>query len=247
VAFSGLALITTCAYASAEHREDLLSQVFIYGQNRLSNDEQKAMKLIRSSDAGSLGTNAYLAKAILQNAYAREQKSLQSCELLSGSIEKSSSRYVQLIGQREGVSKKNLSEMISFRASELRQTLPKEPKVEADESKYVLLVPERVKGKELFNYYDARSEAEKNGISVSELEKEVTDWLNELREQEIGELRIYDFYNAIMSYADGKRTIVDIRNAVFSEYDALFTLSSIERLFRVFESAHAVSIKQSER
>jgi hypothetical protein len=106
------------------------------------------------------------------------------------------------------------------------------------------LVPERLKGKELFSYFEARPEAQKNtALNLADLEKEVTERLNELREQETEELVIYDFYNAMASYADGKRTIVDIRNAIYAEYGALFTLASIEKLFRVFENGKAMVVK----
>jgi hypothetical protein len=244
VAVGGLTLITTCAYSSADNAEGLLAQVFTYGQNRLADDERKALKLVYSSQPENLATNAYLAKAVLQIAFAREQKSLQSCQLLTGKSDKLLSRYSQLLNQREVVLKQNLSDLILLRASELKLPSFKESKIEADENKYTVLIPERLKGKELFSYFEARPEAQKNtALNLADLEKEVTEKLNELREQETEELVIYDFYNAMASYADGKRSIVDIRNAIYAEYGALFTLASIEKLFRVFESGKAMVVK----
>src|SRR6185503_20806624 len=113
----------------------------------------------------------------------------------------------------------NLSDLILLRASEVKLPSFKESKIGADENKYTLLIPERVKGKELFSYYEARGEAQKNtALNLPDLEKEVAERLNELREQETEELVIYDFYNAMASYADRKRTIIDIRNAIYAEY-----------------------------
>jgi hypothetical protein len=247
VAVGGLTLITTCAYSSGENTEALLAQIFTYGQNRLADDERKALKLIYSSLPENLSTNAYLAKAVLQIAFAREQKSLQSCQLLTGKSDKLLSRYSQLLNQREAVLKQNLSDLILLRASELKLASFKESKIEAGEDKYASLIPERLKGKELFSYYEARAESRKNtALDLTDLEKEVADRLNELREQETEELVIYDFQNAMASYADGKRSVVDIRNAIYAEYGALFTLASIEKLFRVFEAGKAMTIKMKK-
>lgn len=240
----GLIIAVSCAYTASENSSSLFSLVSMYGQKRLAVDEQKALTLIQSSTHDNLATHAYLSKAILKSAFEREKQTLASCLVLANKADTYLKTYSQLLDKRKKIAAENLDQLIALQAAALNVANYTVTSVEKDEINYEALVPIRVKGKELFGFYDALSALPKDHqLNLEALDKEVNEKLNELREQEADELRIYDFQNAMASYANGKRNLVDIRNAIYAEYGALFTLSSINTLFKVFEAAGGVSIQ----
>lgn len=227
VCFGGLAMITTVAYADDANVTDILSLVYMYGQGRLAGDEKNAIAIANRS--GDHDVRGYLSRAVIAAAFDRERKALESCMLLSHvDIQASVQKYIQVLDQKEQLILKALRSIAP--APVTTELEPGEIK------KYGLVIPQRVKGKELMNYYEVRGQMMKSDAArLTALENEMKKMLNDLRERETDELRIYDFYNAIASYADGKRSLIDIRNSVYAEYDALFTLSSLETLFKSFE------------
>lgn len=242
--FGGLAIAVTCAYVSSENAAPLLSLVNIYGQKRLAEDEQKALKLVQSSSPENFATHAYLSKAILKSAYQREQEALASCLILANKANENLKNYTLLLNKRKIVASENLDQLIALQAGILNVANYKSGNIEKHEEKYSGLVPKRIKGKELFGYYDALAALPKDHhLELEALNKEVEKKLNELREQEADELRIYDFQNAMASYANGKRNLIEIRDAVYAEYGALFNLPTIKALFEVFETAGGMKMK----
>lgn len=245
VVFGGLTMILTSAYASAEHAVPLYSLVSIYGLNRLADDEKKIIALIQSSTVENLPGNAYLSKAILKSAFEREKQALRSCQVLTeNSSDNDLKNYSILLDKRKKLVAENLDQLISLRAAAFDITNFKAVSPEKDEEVFASLIPERVKGKELFGYYEALSALPQNHpLNLKAFEMEMEAKLNELREQEADELRIYDFQNAMASYANGKRNLVEIRDAVYAEYGVLFSLPSVKTLFQLFEVTGGMNLK----
>jgi hypothetical protein len=235
VCFAGLAMITTVAYADDTNLDDLLSQVYLYGQGRLATDEKNAITIAsRSTDSRAGG---YLSRAVVSAGFNRERKALETCKLLSHNNVSSIRKYVQALDQKEQLVLKTLVSITSL-PDAITELEPGETK------KYGIMIPRRIKGKELMGYNEVRDEIMKsNPAGVAALEKEVAKIMTDLREHETDELRIYDFYNAMASYADGKRNLIEIRNAIYAEYNALFTLASLETLFRSFEAGGGMAFK----
>lgn len=235
VCFGGLAMITTIAYVADENIEELLRQVYLYGQGRLATDEQKAISI---ASGGANTSASYLSRAVIASAFNRERKALESVRLLSTrDVSTMVRKYTEILAQKEQLAVKSLASI-----SPAGATITE---LEAGEvKKYGKSVPQRVKGKELMSYYEVRGQMMKtNQSATAALEGEVRKVMTELRERETDELRIYDFFNAMASYADGRRNLIEIRNAIYAEYDALFTMSSLETLFKSFEVGGGVTFK----
>jgi hypothetical protein len=238
VCFGGLAMMTTVAYADDANVEDLLGQVYLYGQGRLAADEQNAIA-IANGQAVADSRAGYLSKAVVSAGFNRERKALETCKLLSHKdLSQPLRKYVQALDQKEQLVLKTLASITPY------PTVSKELQP-GEIQQYSVMIPQRVKGKELLSYYEVRGQAKTDQAKagVAALEKEMSAMMTSLRERETDELRIYDFYNAMASYADGKRNLIDIRNAIYAEYDALFTLASLETLFRSFEVAGGMTFK----
>ncbi|RAW00385.1 DUF4910 domain-containing protein [Pseudochryseolinea flava] len=229
VCFGGLAMITTVAYADDSNLNALLGLTYMYGQRRLADDEKNAITL--ASRATTNSQSGYLSRAIVSAGFNRERKALETCQQLTqGNVSVLIKKYVVALDQKEQLLLKTLKTLAPLATSS--------DELEVGEfKKYATKVPQRVKGKELMNYYEVREGMMKNNAAaITALEKEVTTMMTILRERETDELRIYDFYNAMACYADGKRNLIEIRNAIYAEYESLFTLSSLETLFKSFEN-----------
>ncbi len=236
VCFGGLAMMITVAYATDANVDDLLSLVYMHSQSRLAEDEQKAISLAKISGSDA-NVSSYLSHAVISASFNRERKALQSVQSLSPTdLTASITKYVKALDQKEQTVLKTLS-AIAPNQSVNTELEPGEIK------KYGSFIPQRVKSKELMSYYEVRGAMIKtNQTAATALEKEFAQMMTALRERETEELRIYDFYNAVASYANGRRNLIDIRNAIHAEYDALFTLASLETLFKSFELSGGMTI-----
>ncbi|WP_378177434.1 DUF4910 domain-containing protein [Aquimarina sp. SS2-1] len=243
VVFSGLASIIMTAYADTPQLQYIADLVELYGIKRLQNDEFKAKKEILLADESNIVQSVYFAEKIIQFGYERERNALKSCLILSEGKDqkKSIQQKIDMYNEKEKLSIQQLrlsaQEKVNTSTTDSFQR-----KISSIEEKASSLIPKRLPGKELVTYYAALSSIEDfKSIKYKEIEEGINKVLNQLREREVGELRIYDFQNTIVSYANGKRSLIDIRDAMYTEYGIEIPTQVIEDLFDVFIKGGAIT------
>ncbi len=246
VAFSGLASIIMTAYADTSQLQHISDLVELYGIKRLQNDEFKAKKEILLADESNIIERAYFAEKIIQFGYERERNALKSCLILSqGKDEKNYIKQkIDMYNEKEKLSIQ-LLRLAAQKKGNILGVLSLKRKISLNEEKASSLIPKRLSGKELVTYYAALSATtDFKSINYDEIEKGINNILNQLREREVGELRIYDFQNTIVSYANGKRSLTNIRDAMYAEYGIEIPIPLLEDLFNVFIKAGAMIYNQ---
>lgn len=244
--FAGLAAAVTGAYTGTDHVEALCTQVLKYGLSRMAREEKRALELVTSSTPDTLPLNTYLARVIVREGASREEQSLQSCIRIAETSSEGAGQYIDkyrdLVRRRKETALHTINELAESLVKRFNTTLPE---IEAEQTlvNYRQQIPERIKGKELVTYEEARLQNKVSDMRLTALEQEVAEKLAALQEQEVEALRLFDFYNAIASFANGIRNLVDIRNAIYAEYQVFLSLESIETLFSVLEAAGAVKYK----
>ncbi|MDH7444578.1 DUF4910 domain-containing protein [Aquimarina sp. 2201CG14-23] len=245
VTFSGLASILMTAYTDSPQLQSIVDLVELYGLKRLQYDEFKAKKDILLADKSTIIDNAYFAEKTVKSGYERERNALKSCLIFSQGIDDKNiiQQKIALYNEKEKLTIAQLKLSTKKKANSFGLTSVKR-KVLPKEKDASLLIPQRLVGKELVTYYAALSSIkDPKSINYKEIQQGINSILSELREREVGELRIYDFQNTIVSYTNGKRSLVDIRDAMYAEYGIEIPISIIQDLFEVFIQGGAIHYK----
>ncbi len=85
--FSGLAAMTTLAYADDQEAPELARLVFSYGLKRVGEAKQKALEGVLSATAKGLQDETHRADNLLRHVYDREEAAIRSCEVFAGAAD----------------------------------------------------------------------------------------------------------------------------------------------------------------
>ncbi len=245
--FSGLAAITTIAYADDERAADIAQLTFIYGKKRIGKEsEVRASRLIASLDAGNFSEKKRLAPKIIAHVYRREQAAIRSTTLFSRTpkTRKVIEQIASLLEDAEGISLQNIAELTEIRASALSVPL-KEDTLSATEQEAARLFPHRKMTYPLegTTYVYEKLEGDSD---LNALKKEFEQVGENVKKMGGSILLLFALRDAPSFYADGTRSILEIRDAIAVEYIWL-PIELMKLYFRVFEKAGVVVITQDQK
>jgi hypothetical protein len=245
--FSGLAAITTIAYADEENAVDMAQLTLIYGKKRIGIEgETRAYRLIAGLTAEDFWEKRRLVPGIIKHVHQREQAAIRSTKLFAQTPETRNviEQTASLLEDAEARSLQNIAESIAMRAAALSMP-PKEDALSAAEKEAAGLFPIRNKTHPLEGptyVYDKL----KGDSDLKALQKGLEQVGENLKK--IGEsiLKLFALRDAPSFYADGTRSILEIRDAIAVEYTWL-PIELMNLYFRVFEKADVVAITQDRK
>ncbi|HET9056061.1 MAG TPA: M28 family peptidase [Chitinophagaceae bacterium] len=246
VTFLGLASLLMTGWADAPQAYDITSLIALYGAKRLQNDEFLARQEIMKASKENFENATYFASKILNNGFKREKMAMESLLNLCNSMEAKAlvkSNIIQY-DEKEALLQKQLEIISAEKAKSLGLPVTKH-KLTNKETEANKLVPARQKDKELVTFYSTYNLLSTDTtINYDEITNATNLLMNELREQEVSELRIYQFEDIIAGYGDGKKSFLEIRDAMYVEYGVKVPLDIIEKIFKIFEKAGAIKINK---
>lgn len=241
VIFTGLAALTTLAYADEQNAMDVARLALIYGKKRISVSESEAASSLFSSSKENFAESDFLAKNLLKHVYNREREAVRSSATFSRTAEtrKGIERFALMLDDDEKTSLKNIDELASLRAKELG--VAKEALALTDsERRASRMIPVRGKGKELYNInYVFRRVGQ--DTTMQKIGAAITQAFVRLQEKGVGSLRLMGMPDAAAHYANGKRSILDIRDAFAADYGPM-SVEVLTLYFRAFEKAGVMKI-----
>jgi len=243
--FSGLAAMTTLAYAGDNDVPHIAEIAFLGASERIAADQERASSLILASMPGNLGENVRWAGQIVRHSYRRETAAIRSSSVFAQtpSSRQAVEKVAQLLQAEEDSALRRFAELASMKAARLGVTLqPMAPS--AEEQKADRLVPRWNKGRELLGTdYVFDKAAADSTLRVDQLREAITQAEKKMRAQGETDLRIMGFVDAPAYYANGQRSLLEIRDSIAAEFTPL-PLDVILHYFRAFEKAGVMTIAQ---
>ncbi len=243
--FSGLAAMTTLAYAGDNDVPHIAELAFLGARDRIAADQERASSLILASMPGNLGENVRWARQVMRHSYRRETAAIRSSSAFAQTApsRQAVEKVTQLLQAEEDGALRHFAELASLEAARLgvtlEQVVPSAEEQEADR-----LVPRWNKGRELLGTdYVFRKAAADSTLRVDRVREAIAQAEKKMRAQGETDLRIMGFADAPAYYANGQRSMLEIRDSIAAEFTPL-PIDVIELYFRAFEKARVMTIEQ---
>jgi hypothetical protein len=241
--FSGLAAMSTLAYADDQETPELARLVFAYGLKRVGEAKQQALERILSSPAAHLPQADRRADNLLRHVYDREQAAIRSCEIFAqaADVRQKVEQAAQVFAHDEDAGRQEIHKLAESTAATRGVSLGQyEPT--AAEREAARLVPSRKPGQQLLatDYVFDKLKSDPTA-HLDTIRKGLQQASAEMRASGESDLRLLGFSDVPAWYADGKRSILDIANAVAAEYTPL-PLDLVVQYFRDFEKAGVMTV-----
>lgn len=243
VIFFGLAAITTMAYAEDQNAIDIARLSLLYGKKRIAGSEHEAAASLLASTKERFAQEESLAMTLIKHVYSREREAVRSSATFSKlpDTKKAIDRIAALLNDDEALSLKNIADVASAQAKDLSVVRTATSQTDL-ERRAARLIPERLKGKELYGVNYAAMKLMQDS-TVIKLSTAIREAMTRMREKGEGSLRIMGMPDAAAHYADGKRSILEIRDAFTVEY-APMPIDGLVAYFQAFEKAGLMKIKE---
>ncbi|MGA2073580.1 MAG: M28 family peptidase [Terriglobia bacterium] len=241
--FSGLAAMSTLAYADDKEAPELARLVFAYGLKRVGEAKQKALERILSSPANELPEAAQRADNLLHHVYEREQAAIRSCGIFArrADAQQEVEQSARVFVSDEDAGRQQIRQL-----AEATRTAPRVApggfQLSSAEREAAHLIPSRKPDQQLLgtDYVFEKLESDPTA-HLDVIRKGLQQASDEMRSRGESDLRLLGFWDVPAYYADGKRSVLEIADAVAAEYTRL-PVDLLVLYFRTFEQAGVMTI-----
>lgn len=242
--FSGLAAMTTLAYADDNDAGSLARQALDYGRKRITSEVVRADKLLASSSRDNFHSNQVLANLIVSHAFEREEAAIRSCTGFSRSpaTRKEIEAMASMLDGEKGPYLRELEAVGTVQTVTVEGDRGWARELTQSEREAANLIPLRSADWPLAGWGFAVTHAASSDTSeISMVNKVFEDAAQEMKRDGKDDLRVMSLADAPAFYADGKRSILDIHDAIAAEYLPM-PIEVFTAYFRVFAGAGVVSL-----
>ncbi len=241
--FSGLAAMSTLAYADDEEAPELARLVFACALKRVGEAKKTASERLLGAAPKDLPDGARRADNLLRHVYEREEAAIHSCEIFAHSAESRQKveQTARILAGDEDAGRKEIQEFAAATAVGRGVTLEQYPQTTA-EKEAARLIPSRKPDQQLLgtDYVFGKLESDPSA-HVDDIRKGLQQVAQEMRSKGESDLRLMGFWDAPSYYADGKRSVLDISEAIAAEY-APVPVDLLVQYFRAFEKTGVMTI-----
>jgi hypothetical protein len=241
--FSGLAAMSTLAYADDPEAPELARLVLAYALKHVGEAKQKALERILSSPAKDLPEGTQRADNLLRHVYDREQAAIRSCEIFARTAEARQriEQTARLFTNDEDAGRQQIRELAEA-TGEARGVALGQHQLSAAEREAARLIPSRKPDQQLLgtDYVFGKLEADPTA-HLDAIRRALQQASEEMRSSGESDLRLMGFWDVPAYYADGRRSVLDIANAVAAEYTPL-PIDLLVLYFRAFEKAGVMTV-----
>jgi hypothetical protein len=241
--FSGLAAMSTLAYADDPEAPELARLVFAYALKHVGEAKKTASERVLGAPAKDVAQATRWADGFLRHIYGREEAAIRSCEIFSRTADarQGVEQAARVFANDRDASLQQIRELAAAtgaaRGVALGQYQPSTAEREAAH-----LVPSRKPDQQLLatDYVFGKLETDSTA-HLDAIRKALQQASDEMHSKGESALRLMGFWDVPAYYADGRRSILDISDAVAAEYTPL-PIEILVQYFRAFEKAGVMTV-----
>jgi hypothetical protein len=241
--FSGLAAMSTLAYADELEAPELARLVFAHALKREGETEKMASERILAASPKDLPKATHWADVLLRHVYAREIAAIRSCEVFARTAQARHEveQAAQVFAGDQEASCQHIRQLADMTAA-ARGVALGHYQLTTAEIEAARLVPSRKPDQQLLGTDYVFDKLESDSTArVGDIRKGMRQVADEMRSRGASDLRLMGFWDAPAYYANGNRSILDIHDGIASEY-APVPIDLLELYFRAFEKAGVMTI-----
>jgi hypothetical protein len=241
--FAGLAAMTVLAYANDTSALDIARLAMVYGERQVAADTARALDAVLSANREDFSERRWLADAIIQHAYLREEAAIRSSDVFAqtGQTRGSIEQTAVMLARQEGVAHRQARELAHSRAESLDVPVV-ETELSPAEKQAANLFPRRNKGERLFGANEVFAKLRSDPTAhIHVIQDALAEAVKSLRERGAEDLLTLAVSDAPAYYANGKRSILQISEDVAAEY-APIPIGVMMDYFRAFEKAGVMTL-----